>query len=229
MVRDSGVTGDDRIRDMPFLAFALVAALQTATPLGPAAKASTAPTPVRVADLHLTYDVPTGLAMDPGLLAAALKEESDNAQGIAKTAMACVRSPVMAADPTDNFRMVVLVEIDFTCLGQPATEDALSEVATSTLKESLHRFGDGVLTAPVKYKVGDMPAAFVRGSVKSDKFSTTFYGSTTCVLVDKRKMGCWEFVALKPGDVDTLGAVPVHFDGHEAVALVPAAVSAQAK
>jgi hypothetical protein len=167
--------------------------------------------------------------MDPGLAAAAVKEETDKANGVTKAAMACVTSPVVAADPTENFRMIVLVQIDFACIGQPATEEALSTVVTSTLTESLHRVGDGVVTAPVRYKVGDYPAAFVRGSVKSDKFSTTFQGSASCVLIDKSKVGCWEFIALSPAAVDALAATPVHFDGHDPMALVPLDVAAKAK
>ena len=213
---------------MPTAFFALLLALQAAAP-APAVQAAKAPVPVHIVDLHLSYDVPAGLAMDPGLAAAAVKAEQDKATGVEKAAAACVTSPVMAADPTENFRMIAVVQIDFACIGQPVKDETLSEVVASTLKGSLGRFGEGVMGAPVKYQVGAYPAAFVRGSVKSEKFAATFHASATCLLIDKTKMGCWEFIAMDDAAVDKLAALPVHFDGQPPVALVPAVVAAKSK
>ncbi len=98
----------------------------------------------------------------------ALQSEKDKANGAAaKAEVSCISLPLTATDASSGFRMISIMRLDGTCLGRPTTAPELGALATSSLTDSLKRFGDPQIGAAAAFQVADHSAAVLSGSVKS--------------------------------------------------------------
>jgi len=212
----------------------LLLGLQTASPLSPPPIQVTKP--VAAADtvsfrsepLKFSYTLPAGIHAETNIAEQALKEETDKATGVKKAAAECVSIPLLAMDETENFRMVSVMRMDQTCLGSSTTPSQLGSIATQVLTESLKRLGEPQVGTPLDYKLGEHGASLLVGSAKSEKLGVTFHAAISCALVEK-DIACWEFLAVDPAVLAQLTAIPVHFDGHDPLPVVPAEIIAKAK
>jgi hypothetical protein len=199
------------------IALLLAAALpqSTATPSSPT-------TTFHSDALHLDYAYPTTFTAMPAVGDQTLQSEKDKASGaVAKAAVSCISLPLLAIDSSSGFRMISVMRLDGTCLGRPTTPTELGALATTSLTDSLKRFGDPQLAATAYFHVADHAAAVVSGSVKSDKYGATFYGTVSC-LIQGDDAVCWEFMASKCSALPDLMAYPIQFEGQPAQPLVPA-------
>jgi hypothetical protein len=117
--------------------------------------------------------------------------------------------------------MISIMRLDGTCLGRPTTSPELGALATTSLTDSLKRFGDPQIGAPAYFHVADHSAAVLSGSVVSEKYAATFYGTVSC-LIQGNDAVCWEFLASKCSALPDLIAYPIQFEGHPAEPLIPA-------
>lgn len=169
--------------------------------------------------LHYSYTYASVLVNDPAMAKAALEEEKSKSTGVKRAATECVSSPLVAMDTNDHLHMALIVRIDFDCMGIPVPPTP-EGVALSTLKESLSRFGTPTMDAAVAYKIADSPAEALSGSVVSEKYGATFYGSAACTLIGNSVV-CWEFVANECSALPALQASPVTLEGKPATAVIP--------
>ena len=199
----------------PTLALLLLAGQSLATPSSPT-------TTFRSDALNLTYTYPSTFKPLPAAADNALQSEKDKATGaVAKAAVSCISLPLTATDSTSGFRMISIMRLDGTCLGRPTTPAELSTLATTTLTDSLKRFGDPQLSTAASYQPADHPAAVLSGSVVSARYGTTFYGTATCLLQGQDAV-CWEFLASKCSALPDLISYPIQFDGQSPQPLIPA-------
>ncbi len=193
----------------------LLAAQSLATPSSPTAT-------FRSDALHLNYTYSSVFKPMPAASDQALQSEKDKANGAAaKAEVSCISLPLTATDASSGFRMISIMRLDGTCLGRPTTAPELGALATSSLTDSLKRFGDPQIGAAAAFQVADHSAAVLSGSVKSDKYGTTFYGTASC-LIQGSDAVCWEFLASKCSALPELMAYPIQFDGQPAQPLIPA-------
>jgi hypothetical protein len=172
--------------------------------------------------LHLDYTYAASFTTMPTISDQALQSEKDKASGaVPKAEVSCISLPLTATDTTSGFRMISIMRLDGTCLGRPTTSAELGALTTSTLTQSLKRFGDPQLSAAAYFHVADHAAAVLSGSVKSEKYGTTFYGTASC-LIQGSDAVCWEFLASKCSALPELIAYPIQFDGQPAQPLIPA-------
>ncbi len=197
------------------LAILLIAAQSTATP--------TTPTATFHSDaLHLDYSYSSAFKPMPAVADQALQSEKDKVTGaVPRAEVSCISLPLTATDSTNGFRMISIMRLDGTCLGRPTTAAELSAIATSTLTNSLKRFGDPQTGAPGYYQLADHSAAVLSGSVISEKYATTFYATATCLLQGSDAV-CWEFMASKCSALPELMAYPIQFESQPAQPLIPA-------
>src|ERR1700679_4009170 len=132
--------------------------------------------------LHLDYTYGSSFAAMPAVADQALQSEKDKATGVTKAAMHCITLPLTATDSSNGFRMILIVRMDGVCLGSTTPSSGLGTVTTSALTQSLLRFGDPQVGTSADYQVAGHPASVISGSVKSEKFSATFYGTASCLL-----------------------------------------------
>ncbi len=199
------------------IALLLAAALpqSTATPSSPT-------TTFHSDALHLDYAYATSFTTMPAVADQALQSEKDKASGaVAKAEVSCISLPLTATDSNSGFRMISIMRLDGTCLGRPTTSSELAALTTSSLTQSLKRFGDPQIGTAAYFHVADHSAAVLSGSVKSEKYGTTFYGTATCLLQGNDAV-CWEFLASNCSALPELMAYPIQFDGQPAQPLIPA-------
>ena len=196
------------------IALLLTTAIQTATPSSPTAT-------FHSDILHLDYTYSSSLVADPSLGDQAIQSQKDTTTGLVKAATNCVSLPLTAIDSSNGFRMVVLLRVDGTCIGQPTAPSELAALATNTLTQSLQRFGTPQMAASADYLLATHPAAVLSGSVKSEKYGTTFYGTASCTIQGKDAV-CWEFLANDCSKLPELIAYPIKFDGESPQPLIPA-------
>ena len=212
----------------------LLLVLQATSPSTPpriqAAKPATTADTVsfRSEPLKFSYVLPAGIHAETNIAQEALKEERDKATGVKKAAAECVSIPLLAMDETENFRMVSIMRMDQTCLGSSTTPGELGGISTQVLTESLKRLGEPQVGTPLEYKLGDRSASLLVGSAKSEKLGVTFHAAISCALVEK-DIACWEFLSIDPATIAQLAAIPVHFDGHDPLPVVPAEIVTKAK
>ena len=72
----------------------------------------------------------------------------------------------------------------------------------------------GLVSAPYS------SASTLSGSVKSDKYGLTFYGTASCLL-QGNDVVCWEFLASDCSQLPELMANPIQFEGQPKAALIP--------
>jgi hypothetical protein len=196
-------------------ALLLLAAQSLATPSSPTAT-------FHSDVLHLTYTYSSTFKPLPTVGDNALQSEKDKATGaVAKAEVSCISLPLTATDATTGFRMISIMRLDGACLGRPTTPAELSTLATTTLSDSLKRFGDPQLGTPAYYQIANHSAAVLSGSVVSAKYAATFYGTATCLLQGADAV-CWEFLASKCSALPDLLANPIQFDAQPAQPLIPA-------
>jgi hypothetical protein len=172
--------------------------------------------------LHLDYTYATSFTTMPAVADQALQSEKDKASGaVAKAEVSCISLPLTATDSNSGFRMISIMRLDGTCLGRPTTSSELAALTTSSLTQSLKRFGDPQIGTAAYFHVADHSAAVLSGSVKSEKYGTTFYGTATCLLQGNDAV-CWEFLASNCSALPELMAYPIQFDGQPAQPLIPA-------
>ena len=172
--------------------------------------------------LHLDYTYATSFTTMPAVADQALQSEKDKATGaVPKAAVSCISLPLTATDSSSGFRMISIMRLDGTCLGRPTTSAELAALATTSLTDSLKRFGDPQVGAATYFQVANHSAAVLSGSVISQKYGTTFYGTATCLLQGGDAV-CWEFLASKCSALPELMAYPIQFDGQPAQPLIPA-------
>jgi hypothetical protein len=172
--------------------------------------------------LHLDYTYATSFTTMPAVADQALQSEKDKASGaVAKAEVSCISLPLTATDSNSGFRMISIMRLDGTCLGRPTPSAELAALAASSLTQSLKRFGDPQIGTAAYFHVADHSAAVLSGSVKSEKYGTTFYGTATCLLQGNDAV-CWEFLASNCSALPELMAYPIQFDGQPAQPLIPA-------
>ena len=197
------------------IALLLIAAQSTATPSSPTAT-------FHSEALHLDYTYPTSFTPMPAAADQALQSEKDKATGaVPKAEVSCISLPLTATDSSNGFRMISIMRLDGTCLGRPTTSAELAALATTSLTDSLKRFGDPQVGTAAYFHVADHSAAVLSGSVKSEKYGTTFYGAVSC-LIQGNDAVCWEFLTSKCSALPELMAYPIQFDGQPAQPLIPA-------
>ncbi len=197
------------------LALLLIAAQSTATPSSPTAT-------FHSDALHLDYSYSAAFKPMPTVADQAIQSEKDKVTGaVPKAEVSCISLPLTATDSTNGFRMISIMRLDGTCLGRPTTPSELSALATSTLTDSLKRFGDPQLSRADYYQLADHSAAVLSGSVVSTKYATTFYAMATCLLQGSDAV-CWEFMTSKCSALPELMAYPLQFEGQPALPLIPA-------
>ncbi|HSY37041.1 MAG TPA: hypothetical protein VK814_14895 [Acidobacteriaceae bacterium] len=199
------------------LALLLAAALPQST------APPTSPTTTFHSDaLHLDYTYAAAFTTLPTVADQALQSEKDKASGaVAKATVSCISLPLTATDSRSGFRMISIMRLDGTCLGRATTSAELAALATSSLTDSLKRFGDPQIGTAAYFHLADHPAAVLSGSVTSEKYGATFYGTATC-LIQGNDAVCWEFLASKCSALPELLAYPIAFDGQPAQPLIPA-------
>jgi hypothetical protein len=170
--------------------------------------------------LHFDYTYDSGFTAQPSVADEAVQSEKDKATGVMKAAISCVSLPLTAIDANNGFRMIMILRMDSACMGQKTTATQLGPLVTSTLTQSLTRFGAPQVSASADYAVAGHPAAAIAGSVKSDKYGATFYATASC-LIQGADAVCWEFLASDCSKLPQLIANPVHFDGQSPAALIP--------
>lgn len=170
--------------------------------------------------LHLDYTYGSSFAAMPAVADQALQSEKDKATGVTKAAMNCITLPLTATDSSNGFRMILIVRMDGVCLGSTTPSSGLGTVTTSALTQSLLRFGDPQVGTSADYQVAGHPASVISGSVKSEKFSATFYGTASCLL-QGADVVCWEFLASDCSKLPELMANPIQFNGQPSEALIP--------
>jgi hypothetical protein len=197
------------------LALLLIAAQSLATPSSPTAT-------FHSDALHLDYTYSSVFKPMPAVADQAIQSEKDKATGaVHKAEVSCISLPLTATDSSNGFRMISIMRLDGTCLGRPTTSAELAALATSTLTDSLKRFGDPQTGAAAYFQLADHSAAVLSGSVVSDKYAATFYATATCLLQGPDAV-CWEFLASKCSALPELIAYPIAFDGQPAQPLIPA-------
>ncbi len=196
-------------------ALLLIAAQSLATPSSPTAT-------FHSDALRLDYTYSSAFKTMPAVGDQALQSEKDKATGaVAKAAVSCISLPLVATDSSSGFRMISIMRLDGTCLGRPTTSAELGALATTSLTDSLKRFGDPQTGAATYFQVADHSAAVLSGSVVSEKYGATFYGTAAC-LIQGTDAVCWEFLASKCSALPELMANPIAFDGQPAQPLIPA-------
>ena len=198
-------------------------ALLLAAALPQSTAAPSSPTATFHSDaLHLDYTYSSLFKAMPAVADQALQSEKDKATGaVPKAAVSCISLPLTATDASSGFRMISIMRLDGTCLGRPTTSAELAALATTSLTDSLKRFGDPQTGTAAYFQLADHPAAVLSGSVVSGKYGTTFYGTATC-LPQGADAVCWEFLASKCSALPELIAYPIQFDGQPAQPLIPA-------
>ena len=172
--------------------------------------------------LHLDYTYSSAFKTMPSISDEAIQSEKDKATGaVSKATVSCISLPLVATDSSSGFRMISIMRLDGTCLGRPTTSAELGALATSSLTDSLKRFGDPQTGSPTYFQVADHSAAVISGSVVSPKYGTTFYATASC-LIQGSDAVCWEFMASKCSALPELIAYPIHFDNQPAQPLIPA-------
>jgi hypothetical protein len=172
--------------------------------------------------LHLDYTYSSLFKALPAVADQTLQSEKDKASGaVAKAEVSCISLPLTATDSSGGFRMISIMRLDGTCLGRPTSSAELAALATTSLTDSLKRFGDPQIGPAAYFHVADHAAAVLSGSVKSDKYGATFYGTASC-LIQGNDAVCWEFMASKCSALPELMAYPIQFDGQPAEPLIPA-------
>jgi hypothetical protein len=205
---------------LPLLALSGVTKPSAQQPAAKAPASAPATTTYIDHDLHFTYSYASSLVADPETAKAAIEAEKKDSTGVKRAAADCVSTPLMAMDTNEGLRMDILIRMDLTCLGEEIKTDELGPAVGSILKESLARFGTPTLADPASYTLASSPAAAVSGSVASEKYGLTFYGSATCTLAGKNVL-CWEFVSNDCAALAPMMAYPVTFDGKPATAVIP--------
>jgi hypothetical protein len=117
--------------------------------------------------------------------------------------------------------MIVILRLDGTCIGQPTAPTELAALATNALTQSLQRFGTPLMAPSADYLLTTHPAVVLSGSVKSEKYGTTFYGTASCTIQGKDAV-CWEFLTNDCSRLPELIAYPITFDGESSQPLIPA-------
>ncbi len=197
------------------LALLLIAAQSLATPASPTVT-------FHSDALHLDYTYGSAFKPMPALGDQAIQSEKDKATGaVSKATVSCISLPLVATDSSSGFRMISIMRLDGTCLGRPTTSAELGALATSSLTDSLKRFGDPQTGSPATFLVADHSAAVISGSVVSPKYGATFYATATCLLQGGDAV-CWEFLASNCSALPELIAYPIAFDGQPAQSLIPA-------
>jgi hypothetical protein len=125
-----------------------------------------------------------------------------------------------ATDSSNGFRMIIIMRMDGVCLGHLPSTSELGSLTTSALTQSLKRFGDPQMGTSADYQVTGHPASVISGSVKSEQYGQTFYGTSSC-LIQGADAVCWEFMASDCSKLPALMANPVQFNGQLAAALIP--------
>jgi hypothetical protein len=187
----------------------------------PAPPATSTPTITFHSDvLHLDYTYSSSLTARPDVADQAIQAEKDKSTGATKVAMSCITLPLVTTDASNGLRMVLIMRMDGACLGHASSASELGTVATSALTQSLLRFGNPQVGSSTSYQVAGHPASVISGSVKSEKYGTTFYGMASC-LIQGGDSVCWEILASDCSKLPELMANPVKFDGQPAEALIP--------
>lgn len=197
------------------IALLLATALPQTTP--PAATTSTT---YHSDVLHFDYTYSSSFTTVTSAADEALKTEKDKSTGVAKAAIDCITLPVTATDSSNGFRMILIMRMDGACLGTTTPASKLGAVTNSALTQSLTRFGDPQMGKPADYKLSGHPASTLSGSVKSEKYGLTFYGTASCLL-QGNDVVCWEFLASDCSQLPELMANPIQFEGQPKAALIP--------
>ena len=170
--------------------------------------------------LHFDYTYSSLLVAAPDVATQSIQSEKDKATGVTKAAISCISLPLTAIDSSNGFRMILIMRMDSACLGQPTSSSELGSLTTSSLTQSLKRFGDPQVGTSVDYQIAGHPAAVLSGSVKSEKYGATSYGTASCLLQGADSV-CWEFLATDCSKLPELMANPIKFNGQPAEALIP--------
>jgi hypothetical protein len=196
-------------------------ALLLAAALSQSAPTPSSPTTTFHSDiLRLDYTYGSTFAAMPAIADQALQSEKDKATGATKAAVSCISLPLTATDSSNGFRMIIIMRMDGVCLGHLPSTSELGSLTTSALTQSLKRFGDPQMGTSADYQVTGHPASVISGSVKSEQYGQTFYGTSSC-LIQGADAVCWEFMASDCSKLPALMANPVQFNGQLAAALIP--------
>jgi hypothetical protein len=170
--------------------------------------------------LHFDYTYDSSFAAMPDVASQSIQSEKDKATGAMKAAISCVTLPLVASDSSNGLRMIMILRMDGACLGTATSATDLGGITTSTLSHSLQRFGDPQMGTVADYQVAGHAASNLSGTVKSEKFGATFYGTASCLL-QGADFVCWEFLASDCSKLPDLMANPIQFSGQPAEALIP--------
>lgn len=173
--------------------------------------------------LHFTLTYPASLTASSAVAEVVELSKKEMKSDAAKKALSCITAPLMALRETNDFALIMVMRMDLECLNVPPAAGILSTLAQSSLRQGLARLGLSTVTATTGYKLDNHDAVFLRGAVTDEDGKETAHGAAVCSLVEKTIV-CWEVVAINKGNVTSLIASPVGFDGHPAQPLVPAEV-----
>ena len=172
--------------------------------------------------LHFDYTYSKALIpMAPSETADAIQAAKNEVTGVAKAAIDCVTDPLAATDSKGGVRVLVILRLNGTCLGAAPPASILGTTVTSTLSQSLSKFGTPQMGASADYQVAGHSASAVSGTVKSDQLNVTFFGSASCLLHGSDVV-CWEFIASDCARVPEMMKYPVAFEGKDPEAVIPA-------
>lgn len=173
--------------------------------------------------LHFTLTYPATLTPSNAVTQVVEQSKKEMKTDAEKKALGCISTPLMALRETNDFALIMVMRMDLACLNVPPATGILSTLAQTSLRQGLARLGLSTVSAPTSYKLDNHDAVFLRGAVTDEDGKETAHGAAVCSLVEKSAV-CWEVVAIDKGNVTSLLASPVGFDGHPPQPLVPADV-----
>jgi len=217
---------------LPIL-ISLFLALQTAPPQQSPAPKPAAPPAYRDAKLDLTYAYPpdfqaadlSGQIMDAAGQELQKQSGSDSDKEATKKAMGCVSIPFTATHKTgeNDAEVIVMISLDFGCLGIPPTVDVLKPMAESTLTQGLQKIGQATFVPTVNYKLDGHEAVFAQGSVANTNNGKAAYSGVACTLLEHNAI-CWVMMTSAKARLPVLFSTAVTLSKGSATPIVPAAL-----
>jgi len=173
------------------------------------------PSHVEVEPLHLVFDLPDGIRSRVDLA----DQTNEKFQKKSPTGEKCVSVPALAFDPA-VVRRIYFYHYRGDCFDAGVTPGTLRNVVRSALTGILQASGKPSMASPLDYELAHHPATVISGNVYSEANHGLLFGEMACASVEG-DIACWAFISSTAPKAARLAALPVRFDGNDAVPIIP--------
>ena len=173
--------------------------------------------------LHLTFTYPDGFV--PGDTSKEITDALKTPDRDGFPSIPCITTPLFAIHhiATHQDELLLMLRLDFGCMGRQVGPEILPNIATNALKQGLTHVGQPILAKPVPYSLGKYDAVLVQGTAPDTHDGIPGHAAAACTLVVNTVL-CWEVITAYPSHIAPLLASTVAFDKAAANPIVPAAL-----